>query len=54
VAVYDALGDLDELSVVSARVVAEQVVGGLFVDVVALHEDAFGAFGGGATGERAL
>src|SRR6185437_5960065 len=42
--VDDGVGDVCELPVSAAGVSSEQLEGCAFVDVVALHEDAFGAF----------
>ena len=54
VAVAHGLGDVDQSATRSSRVIAQEVEGLLLRDLVALHENALGAFGHRAPGECAF
>ena len=54
VQLYHRLGDVDELAAGVSRVVAQQLERALVVELVALHEDAFGPLDHGAPAERTL
>jgi hypothetical protein len=54
VAVGDRGGEIDQLAVVRARMLAQHFKGARIVDAVAFHQDALGPLDRRATPERAL